>query len=196
MSDINDSFKIYSQLLAQKLKPAIDASINMNEILYKSLEPVRLALDNFNFSIKEHIEQQHAILSNISNKLYSEQLKSAINTMEYIQKAYQYKIDIPELKYTEIVNSFNEFVDDVNSANIEVELKKEDINVEIPNFSSTPSTLSWDQRFMIILGILSFLVSFASYLNSLDNHYQEEYFKTLREINSNLEEIKSFESHK
>lgn len=213
MSSITDSADLQDRLISNQLKffstiqpiigiqekfvtaiqPTIDISSNIAATINVALDSIQYTIDNI-----QNIAQQYSVtLNNIANKvnrIYFDPLQQIVNNIQYLQNSIQLSVDIPELKYGTLLDSFDNFVDTIKIHEVDYEIK-EDI-VEIQKSISKPSALTWDQWVTLILAILSFLISCATYIDSKDKHYQEEYLKVVDNINSNLEEIISLKSQK
>lgn len=177
-----------AQNIAKSIQPAVDIANQINA----SFEPLRRSLKFPNLQIAQQYGELFNNIANQINEVYSEPINNAIRNIELLQNSCgNFKIDIPELKFTEIADSFNEFVDDIelnSSVNNDLVLEK----TKMPK----PNSLSWDQKLSMIVSILGFLISLIGLIQSLDNHYQEEYLKVFNKINSNLEQIILLESQK
>lgn len=194
---INNNLKIFESLqssidIAKNITTSIQPAVDIANQINASFEPLRRFLNFPNIQIVKQYSELFNNIANQINEVYSEPINNAIRNIELLQNSCcNFKIDIPELKFTEIADSFNEFVDDIE-LNSSV---NNDLVLEKPKMQK-PNSLSWDQKLSMIVSILGFLISLIGLIQSLDNHYQEEYLKVFNKINSNLEQIILLESQK
>lgn len=204
LANIYDSFNApvlsaaLDDMIQQAFKIQESTSLSLSLAFNSSLQPAIEAIENMKLNISEELsnciaainQQNHALVENMQNlmKEYTNEALSSLfeslnSNIETFENSFEDLTSMPELNYDDIISSFNEFVDyvDVNDSSVDDEAAF--LPPEIP----ASNTINWGQQLSIILAILSFLLSFATYIESKDTHYQDEYLKVLNNINSNLE---------
>lgn len=204
MATIDDSFN--TPILSSALDNMIQESFKIQESTNLSLslafnsylQPAIEAIENMKLNISEQLsdciatinQQNHELIENMQNLMqesvneaFSSLFESLNSNIETFENSFEDLTSMPELNYNDIISSFSEFIDNVDVNDSSVDDESALLPPEIP----ASNTINWGQQLSIILAILSFLLSFATYIESKDTHYQDEYLKVLNNINSNLE---------